>query len=425
MVYKFNENFVQTLTEGTIYDTTVDRGAIYIECAPDGHVEKVREKIVALDKTNDVLIPFNEIEYTHGHPRDCIKYSDLVTEHYYYDMQRYRLYRYNKGYRNPWLIQKSKLVAVNGEPSIMLDPTAEDFNISDFYYNATIFSTTITFHKYAPVSGWSVGGTLLMLPDHPAELDYDPETTDYSVYYYDASQGDVIKLDPFQYLEEVEFDSLWYFNDKPVIYERPFNYFREFMRAEMDFTDLTKRVTETDNNGVEFTMDLGWAFLDKLVAVCGNPNDIKDLVPEKQRVYMDTNGDFSYYRYDFTNQKYVKLNDLELPYVAIKMVDFIPSGSTIDPEQLFYDNMYYSTVNGKFYRYIGGEYVKNYRHNGTSYTLSYKDNGVEFGTFEEVEPVNGMVVYDDVNYQWYTITEIGLTNVLPPNNRYLPFKVFY
>lgn len=237
---RYNEGVINSFTNGTIDEIPVQSGHIHLDCQAELHKKELTENSFVKDITNSVDVQNGDIIYVQAHPRSLIEFKDVQKDKYYWNFSGQQLYKFKLSEDvNPWIDLGWEVVPVIGEPPIVLNTKLESFNKDAYYYNETITTRPELYH-WSEALGWEMISVMEIIFQDPSTVGYDIDTVDYKILYFDAGHNKIYRVDPFIYLENIEFTSSWKNGDKYTIYERTFDFYRQIQDTFIDVNNNTR-----------------------------------------------------------------------------------------------------------------------------------------------------------------------------------------
>ena len=237
---RYNEGVINSFTNGTINEIPVQSGHIHLDCQAELHKKELTENSFVKDITNSVDVKNGDIIYVQAHPRSLIEFKDVQKDKYYWNFSGQQLYKFKLSEDvNPWVDLGWEVIPVIGEPPIVLNTKLESFNKDAYYYNETITTRPELYH-WSEALGWEMISVMEIIFQDPSTVGYDIDTVDYKILYFDAGHNKIYRVDPFIYLENIEFTSSWKNGDKYTIYERTFDFYRQIQDTFIDVNSDTR-----------------------------------------------------------------------------------------------------------------------------------------------------------------------------------------
>lgn len=265
----YNEGVIQSYN---IKTPEIKSGQVPIHVDAGEAWDRVNNTENVYDNTHKNPVKNKDIVFCNGDLRNLIDYEDVQPDKYYYDMCSKVLYKQGKQGVSPWIDKDVTVIGVQGEPERVINVLLPTFDRSAYYYNLTVSNPEIWI--WSPEIGWTSLGKLHMISGDPNVLYPVITGLDYKHYYLDTKSNTLYELDPFVFMEEIDFTSTWGNGD--IIYEKVFEFYNQMSDHYIDI-----------NNEVRVPIK-------ELFRTWGHPSKVKN--PTEGRFYYDSKNE-EYYQY--------------------------------------------------------------------------------------------------------------------------------
>lgn len=281
----YNEFEINSFTTNDIDAIPITPGYINLDVNCEKPWQDTLAHIIAHDNTYNKDLTQNDILYIPDEPGIAVPYEDIDRTKYYWDTAHQELYFYDiKDTDDPWYVPYGTYIETDGLPPMVVN-THIEFNPNALYFDGTTEYADI--YAWSDERDWYIVDRVMNIPGDPhTDFEYDIDTLDKTIKYYDQTNGIMYAFDYGVYFQKISYTG--------TIYEKQFEFYK---RLHDNFIDVNTTGRYNHKN---------------YIYVGGLPSK-KVTSPEVGKVYFDTLKN-KMYSWDGTSWTEITQDNIVIPH---------------------------------------------------------------------------------------------------------------